>query len=73
MDELRLNPLRDMVYFPRCDDGKVKTQDAKMVEFHDGSFIRVLIRVSSETAAAKTSNSMDSRYSKQEVNLGLPD
>ena len=44
-----------------------------MVKFHDGSFIRVLIRVPSETAAAKTSNSMGSRYSKQEVNLGLPD
>lgn len=35
-----------------------KVKMVKRDEFHSGSFFRVLIRVPSETAAAKTRNSM---------------
>jgi hypothetical protein len=63
MCELWLNLCKVMVYLPRGWWEEKLRWWYKKVEFHGGSFarvlIRVLIRVPSETAAAKTTNSVE--------------
>jgi hypothetical protein len=61
MDELLFSLRKDMVYLPRCEHGKVGDGAARWSSTAAAPS-RVLIRVPSETAAAKTKNSMGSRY-----------